>query len=219
VLDLARTLWRGDLPLWKTYWGFGFLGSLFFVAAVTYIDTNSLHFFALSGAASLSWAVRATALGYGVLLWVAIWRSAGKYTGPGVYSGLARTSVVLGILASLGSASQLLLPEVITEQSLRDEAATANRQLPALLGDGIRLDRLTADGMTLIYDYTMINLRASDADVASLRRRTDSVRTGTCLQLEERLAAGVVIRYRYLGSDGGFILSFDVDRESCRQPR
>lgn len=210
------------MPLWKTYWVFGFLVSLFFVLTFTYIDKNSLHFFALPGAASLTWAVRATGLGYGVLLWVAIWRSAGKYDGPGVYSGLARASVVLGIITSLGqligSLTQLSFPDVITEQSLQDDAATVNRQLPELLGNGIRLDRLTADGMTIIYDYTMLNESSSNADVATLRRRIDSIRTDTCLQMEKRLALGLVIKYRYSGSDGGYILSFDVDRESCRQP-
>ncbi len=41
MMALIRDLWRGDLPLVKTYWLFGVVGGIFFNIAFTYIEYQS----------------------------------------------------------------------------------------------------------------------------------------------------------------------------------
>lgn len=84
---LAR-LWQGDVPLAETYWGWGvgcnvLLTILIWVVAG--IDTMIAY--------ALVW----PATGYNFFMFVAIWRSAGRYSGPSAWAVLARISVGLGI--------------------------------------------------------------------------------------------------------------------------
>ena len=85
-------LWRGEVPLAETYWVWGVaLGLLLFLLfRLTYGTLLVIGLLLLL-----------LTFGHVVLISVAIWRSAGRYTGPKIWGVLARVVVVLRILRAL----------------------------------------------------------------------------------------------------------------------
>lgn len=99
-MNFLKELWRGDVPLFKTYWVFGFAVSVLLnalmILVVSVMEKNPAIesvFLGLWGATTL----------YGVFIAVAIWRSAGKYQGPKHWMFLARAMVVLSILRTIAN--------------------------------------------------------------------------------------------------------------------
>ena len=86
-------LWRGNIPLAKTYWVYGFLTNLVLLALF------ALAMVLLPG--PLLFLPPAAYLAYHVIIMVAIWRSAGRYTGKRVWAEMARISVAASLARSL----------------------------------------------------------------------------------------------------------------------
>lgn len=109
--------WRGELPLWVSYWIFGFLGNIaaaVFVAAVGAALSRSGGYnpAKILGTIVLLW------LGLGLVsVWqlVGIWRSADRHVsrkGSKIWAGLAKTAVVLGILRIVVEFAQTGYPQI-----------------------------------------------------------------------------------------------------------
>jgi hypothetical protein len=95
--NVVTRLWRGDIPLVKTFWGVGVLGNLAYRAViVACLVTPPLS--------AMPWLLLIVALGYiGYVVFasVTIWRSAGRYAGGPSWRQLARALVVLNALGYL----------------------------------------------------------------------------------------------------------------------
>lgn len=94
MMNLLRDLWRGDVPLVKTYWIYGVL-----VSAVLGVLLNVL--FRMQSTGLVFTLVWMTATVYGVFIAIAVWRSAGKFQGQKVWMILARVMAVLSILRTI----------------------------------------------------------------------------------------------------------------------
>jgi hypothetical protein len=96
-MELLRSLWRGDVSLVRTFWGFGVGGYFFFGIASTYVESQRAIFSTnIKSAVVISLGL--LLLVYCVLVFVAIWRSANKYKGLQRYAILAKACVVVGVL-------------------------------------------------------------------------------------------------------------------------
>ena len=96
-LKMLKKLWRGELPLWLNFWVFGvlILGSLRFL--LYYLSQPSLNFTAKYGIYPLS-ILDAFSLIYAFIIWLAIWKSADKYTGSQLLAHGAKLAVILSAL-------------------------------------------------------------------------------------------------------------------------
>ncbi len=88
-------LWRGEVSLAETYWGWGVVYPLGLVllAAITSKALPEIT-------ALIVW-LQWLRVPYYAFISIAIWRSSGRYRGPRIWAGLARIAVVLGVLATL----------------------------------------------------------------------------------------------------------------------
>jgi len=94
MMNLLKELWRGDVPLVKTYWIYGVV-----VSAVLSVLLRVLWGMpAVNSVFALVWIATTV---YGVFIAVAVWRSAGKYQGPKVWMILARVMAVMSILRTI----------------------------------------------------------------------------------------------------------------------
>lgn len=95
MTTLTRSLWAGDLPLGEAFWwyavGYGLVlnlvTSLLFLAAVV----------KAAGVVALV-LIFLLPIPYNVLIVVAVWRSAGRYTGPRKWADLARTGTLVWMI-------------------------------------------------------------------------------------------------------------------------
>ena len=97
-----NTLIMGKFGLAKTYWVFGIC-----IMVLLYILSNIIGTLG-SPTLSIVWVLGLYA--YQVIVWVAIWRAAGRYSGPVIWSGLAKFAVIIGILATLGQLNMMFNP-------------------------------------------------------------------------------------------------------------
>ena len=81
--------WNGDVPLWKSYWLVGTLGSIpiWFLINLLYAVSFELALF--------------LSIGFQIFLSVGIWRSSDKYDGSRIWSILPKVAIIFGFLVSL----------------------------------------------------------------------------------------------------------------------
>lgn len=93
MTSTLQALWDGQVPLWRAYWIYGVVvnGLLFGIAGTLLVLMIGLRPLMI---AHLAFVFVATAFNL-----VAVWRSAGNYTGPRVWAILARIACVLGTLS------------------------------------------------------------------------------------------------------------------------
>jgi hypothetical protein len=101
-MSFVRDLWRGKLRLWVAYWVCGVGGNMSFVALLLLVYTAEG-----AAAAAFLWLVYACSLAWFVLIFVGIWRAAGRYPGPPIWRLLARLGVLVGIVRMAGEAALL----------------------------------------------------------------------------------------------------------------
>ena len=90
LMKTVVALWRGELPLARTGWFCGLGGLLLLICPLTYFGGID---------ASPSWSpvvlgLSTAVMAYSSFIAVAIWRSAGRYTGASAWRFLARGSVL-----------------------------------------------------------------------------------------------------------------------------
>jgi hypothetical protein len=91
-MELVHRLWRGEVGLASTYWLYGVVlnGIVLGVIGGTVVG--------LTGVLVLVVVYVAFSLAVSVFMAVAIWRSAGNYTGAKLWAVLARVAVVIGVI-------------------------------------------------------------------------------------------------------------------------
>jgi len=81
----VRRLWHGCIPLFTTFWAWGVLANVVSVVVVAAVAAAKIQL--------LLMIVVFLNLGYAVFVSVAIWRSAGRYSGKRIWAELARIAV------------------------------------------------------------------------------------------------------------------------------
>ncbi|MGO4388565.1 hypothetical protein AB4Y85_13610 [Microvirga sp. 2YAF29] len=109
--------WRGELPLWVSYWVFGFLANIvatIFVVAVSGVLSEGGDY----NPTKILIVLVSIWVGIGLIaVWqlVGIWRSADRHVsrkGSRVWAGLAKIAVVLGILRMVLEFGQVGYPQI-----------------------------------------------------------------------------------------------------------
>ncbi len=98
-MDLIKDLWRGDVPLVRTYWLFGVVAFIFFNLANALAEWQ-IDFFVSDLGYAVFLGFTLFQFAYAVFIYIAIWKSANKYQGLKRYVYCAQLSVLLswGIL-------------------------------------------------------------------------------------------------------------------------
>ncbi|MDJ0911795.1 MAG: hypothetical protein QNI99_21605 [Woeseiaceae bacterium] len=207
-------LFRGDIPLVVTYWVWGILGNAVLSGISVAIESNYASVVTSTGGLSLVRYFYWGALAYAVFTWIAIWRSAGKYTGAG-WGIVARVVVVLSVLANL----YWLTIVADDDYSLQAEITMINQSLPVMVDDYTRLDSVEYETTRLSYYYTIVGTRRSDINVDFLRNFVRGSATETLCNdslSAEVLETGIDYRYSYTDEYGAFIMELTITESDCR---
>lgn len=105
-MGYLRRLWRGDVALLIVFWVYGiFLGSALAIIS-NYLTEYDAYISATNGgyeSSDLSFLIFYSLYGlfflsFNIFILVAVWRSASRYKGPGVWAVLAKAFVVIAVL-------------------------------------------------------------------------------------------------------------------------
>lgn len=152
------SLWRGEYPLWVTYWIFGALGT-------AVLNGASMLLYAYKAFEWPTWLLNGMAwapIAYWLLILVSIWRAADYYNGPRSWANAAKVMVVVGLIVGFGRISANLT----TKTGLIEEVRMINIGLPKMLDDMTRMDRVAFGDGTLSYYYTLTERTTIDFNVA-----------------------------------------------------
>jgi len=94
-MDLIKDLWRGDVPLSRTFWVFGFGVNLLLTIAFLYLNPQPDLLTTTIGAIFYL-LLLLFSLVYGPFILIGIWRSANKY------QGLQRNAIAAKIMVIIG---------------------------------------------------------------------------------------------------------------------
>ena len=103
-MTLIKALWRGEIPLYKTFWLFGFAVNFLLNITFLYFEFQPHVLSNIMGIIFFGVLVL-FAVVYGPFILIATWRSANKYQGLQQYAIAAKFMVILGwgrYLQSLG---------------------------------------------------------------------------------------------------------------------
>lgn len=152
---------RGDIPLVKTFWLFGFFGFFFFnllggiliLHMKTIIDAGHNYAFALYAVVYLC---------YALVIWVAIWNSASKYRRP-TWGTIAKLMVILGIISAI--TDLYFNRRVVTIRQIIQN----NMLLPAMVEPGLELKSITFDDYAFYYNYRFVETNFADYNMHELK--------------------------------------------------
>ena len=212
-------LFQGDVSLPITYWIFGALiGNVGFQVALTIIEFNYLE---ITSTQVGAWSVMGfywLAIGYSIFMLIAIWRSAGKYQGRAIWSGLARVAVVFGALAIIGNFMIGLQQGSNTDLALNEEIKMINKSLPSMIDNDTRLDHVSIQEKDVYYNYTLVKWLVADMDVSRFTSvMTPKLKTAQCANEETRplLNEGRKLVYMYRDKASKPIAKIVIGKSDC----
>lgn len=212
-------LFRGDVRLSVTYWVFGVLiGGFFFAIVIEIAEHNYIDIVRSKvGAIALQvgyWLM----VVYSIFVAVAIWRSAGKYTGNQAWAILARVAVVLGGVSLLASLVTVLDQGSDSTFALEEELLMIRKGLPTMIDESTRLDDVSLQEEDIHYDYTLIGYAAGNIDVERFKVLMSArIKTTACTNPETRsfLDAGRSLVYLYRDKHSKPLAEIMVTKSDC----
>jgi hypothetical protein len=208
-------VFKGDVSLPITYWIFGVLiggvSARFILAAIESnysqlaMDKNGLIL-----VESVYWGI----IAYSVFILISIWRSAGKYEGSSVWSGLARAAVIIN--AFLIAVNFWMAND--TDYALNEEIRMMNKSLPTMVDNDTRLDHVSIQEKNMFYNYTLTNWLAADLDLERFNSiMLPKLKTSACETEETKslLEEGRSINYVYRDKDSNPVSKITVNVSDC----
>lgn len=235
--NIIVRLWRGEVPLWKTYWLYGSLAGVIINLSVTWL-TYQIYYYR-SNASDLSkfdvYAISYTILViitlYTLLITVGVWRSANNYRvlhpAKRIYATFAQIAAVLGALAFVGSIAKAfdntnnsidaVLKSGTPEERLQLDAMLAgmNKDLPKMIDSVTRLDRVALDANGYTY-FETITVKLDSPDVLHTRVKP-TIAKGLCGGADtlSNLKSGLSFHYVYSDNEGKHIGDILVTKADC----
>lgn len=183
---IAR-LFRGEVSLPVTYWIYGALVSTGFRIALEAIEANYVDLVSIEGGSLGILAFYWFVMGYTLFIFVAIWRSAGKYKGNQSWAALARLGVILGAISVASAFVSGLKQGSNSGLALREELSLINNSLPTMLDDDTRFDRVSLQGQDIHSELTMVKWSVAEIDLERLVAvMTARLKTDNCESDEMR---------------------------------
>jgi hypothetical protein len=212
-------LFKGDISLPVTYWVFGVLiGGVGFWIVLEVIELNYATIATSSSGIWLTQGFYWFIIACSLYILIAIWRSAGKYSGKAVWAILARVAVVLGALSLAGNFIVGMRQGTNSDTTLQEELRIMNKSLPVMMDDATRLDHISLQGRDIYYNYTLINLLEKDLDIERFDAvMTPKIKTNGCENGATRplLDEGRNLVYMYRDKQSNPVSKIIVSRSDC----
>lgn len=109
---------------------------------------------------------------------------------------------------------------VISDETLLEIASKINRLLPKAVDKDTELRNVSVRGRTLIYNYYLLSLSATDVNQAAfLKKMKPQITNSACSSPDLRplFEENTSVEYTYYGNDGRFIAKIPVSPDLCKK--
>ena len=211
-------LFNGDISLSVTYWVFGvIIGNVVLGTLYSLIDAKYFEIASKIGTLPINIFIIIT-LAYNIFILIAIYRSAVKYNGNKIWSILARILVIINTIFSIGvlvaTFSQITDPNIFIKRDI----SMLNRDLPKMIDKDTRLDKVILIDKDISFNYTMVNLLATDLDIPKVESMMSAnIKLEQCQNdgLKPILDEGRKLIYMYVDKEANAITKIIVSKEDC----
>jgi len=211
-------LFRGDVSLPRTYWIYGSVVGAGFGIVQIAIEANYVDLVSIEGGSLGILAFYWFVVGYSLFIFVAIWRSAGKYEGNPSWAAIARLMVIFGAISVAGGFVSGLEQGSNSGPALREELSLINNSLPTMIDDDTRMDHVSLQGQDIHYDYTMVKWSVAELDVERfVAVMTATLKTNSCEDDDSRqlLDEGRDLVYMYRDKQSDPVAKIVVTSADC----
>lgn len=156
---MLKKLWRGDYPLWLTFWIFAVGGTVLlqgFVYLIQYFYSSTTRL-----SVSFMYLMLAVALLYALFLWIVTGRSSTNYKGPRLWPIMAKIVIALSIFKSLTDIYLIYEYETIKDdfhEQLVKKIQAKNKALPIKWGETLEWYKVAVEGNNMVFYYRFVNL-------------------------------------------------------------
>jgi len=106
LMNLLKTLWRGEVSLVKTYFVFAVFGHLLLSVLLRYVNVTGL-IFSSPGGLLIGFILFILYSIYLPFIYICVWKSANNYTGPAIWRILAKIWTIGALLGYSNSCLNL----------------------------------------------------------------------------------------------------------------
>ncbi len=98
-----------------------------------------------------------------------------------------------------------------TAQYLAEAMATVNKQLPMMVDNGIRLDKIeTGPGDVLCYDYSLLNVNTNELDLLAFKTNQQQKLSENYKNMKGLRERKIELANKYRDKNGNFIFEIDA---------
>ncbi|KTD03096.1 hypothetical protein [Legionella feeleii] len=156
---MLKKLWRGEYPLWLTFWVVAVGGTLLLQGFVYLIQffysSNSIQ------SVSFIYLILAVAPLYTVFLWIVTGRSSVNYKGRRLWPIMAKIVIALILFKSLTDIYLIYEYETIKDdfrEQLVKKIQAKNKELPVKWGETLEWYKVAVEGNNMVFYYRFVNL-------------------------------------------------------------
>lgn len=153
-------------------------------------------------------------LAYSIFIFIAIFRSAKKYTGSKIFSVIARILVGFNLLLSLNVVIDDVKYTFFEDYLLGLEIEKFNKELPIKVDLNSELIDIQKDDKSINYTYKLYDLSKEELDE---KRFKNQVQNSLCEDDNniELLKKDYILNYKYFDTYGKKIFEIITDKNSC----
>lgn len=220
---MLKDLLKGNVRLVIVYWVFGVLVGIIYQVGGFFLTKYYFSLMQSPSGKALLYAYVFFPFIWFPLIYIAIWRSANKYTGWRGWAILAKLAVILGSIMLIYYAYQIFLNTTKTSLTVNDIATNTqilNRSLPVMLDAETQFTSATVDQSTLTYHYKLINQDISQLDVPKFSTLLNEqlIKTGCArADVQKIMASGMSIDYEYVDKNNQPITTVHFHQSDCNK--
>ncbi len=107
----------------------------------------------------------------------------------------------------------------VVDQLLAETTAKLNKHIPLQVDEETRLDGVSAENKTLIYEYTLLNYEKAELNLEILKSNiAPVVKKGACTEasMKPLFDSGINVHYHYKGKHGESLMMIKVISSDCK---
>jgi hypothetical protein len=224
-------LYKGDVPLYITFFFYTFLGPSLFIFLLMFIS-KQLSSPILS---HITVGILYLLMPYYIFMLIASWRSASKFTGNKYGGNIVKLIIILSILNII---KETFFYDIKVMDFIKKESSTKSENLPTnklasevarllskstplMIDSETELLRVSAVSNFLVYQTRYINLTGQDLDYNNIESSKEEIIALSSNQICTNPATlkyiqnGLILKQNLYTSDMKFILTFNIDKDKC----